>query len=141
MASIVIIASQINNNMSQLNIFLIDKDQSLLNNFKQNLDASGYNQVSAFNRATDSDIYLSRQQPDVVFLGNSLGYGLSMELLKCFRSVYPDTNVILMPDAESDRNMMRIANSVETKAEKLANYMLCVLDRLAAVKSSQRYCA
>jgi len=127
--------------MSQLNIFLIDRDQSLLNQFMLSLDASGYYNVNAFDRVTNSEIYLSREQPDVVFLGANLGYGLSMELLKCFRSVYPDTSVILMPDTEAEQNMMRIVNSTETKVEKLTRYMLCVLDRLSAVKRTELYCA
>lgn len=137
MALIVIMTTYITTKMNQLSIFLIDRDQSNLNDYQQSLDARGYNNVSIFNRATETAIYLANQ-PDVVFLGNNLGYELAIELLKCFRSVYPDTDVILLPCTQPQEDMMPGAKRYadrQAKPKYIVDYILCVLDRLSISKS------
>jgi len=122
--------------MNQLNIFLIGKDQSLLDNYQQGLNAHGYN-VTVFNRATETSIYLS-PLPDVVFLGANMGYELSIELMKCFRSASPKTEVIILPYMQTQDNVASLAKrytgSAESNAIYTIDYILCVLEPLSELK-------
>lgn len=123
--------------MEQLNIFLIDKDQASLDKYQLYLIAQGYKNVNIFNRATEYAIYMEHR-PDIVFLGNSLGYELGIELLKSFKSVYPDTDVILLPGPEYKGETLVMTNhynqSLSEKQEHILNYITCVLDRAVVVR-------
>lgn len=122
--------------MDQLNILLIDKDQSTLTKYQQLLQVYGYSNMKVIKYNTDADV-LSASQPDVVFLGNKLGYEMGMQLLKLFRSIYPGTDVILLPGFQYQHDMQishyRI-NDVSVKTDHILDYIISLLDRLTVIK-------
>jgi DNA-binding NtrC family response regulator len=123
--------------MEQLNIFLIDKDQVSLDSYQLFLNQQGYKNVTIFNRATEYALYMEHR-PDIVFLGNSLGYELGIELLKSFKSVYPATDVILLPGPEYKGETITTTNYefriLAGKTDHILNYITCVLDRMTVVR-------
>ncbi|MES2277075.1 MAG: response regulator [Bacteroidota bacterium] len=113
--------------MDALNIFLVDNDQYNLNLYRQYLGSQGYDEVSIFNNSTEYTIYMDHR-PNVVFLGNNLGQKLGLELLKSFKSVDPEIEVILLPDASHTTN--------GDMDSYVLDYMTGVLSRIRVINKS-----
>ncbi|QKJ29032.1 response regulator [Mucilaginibacter mali] len=116
--------------MDTLNIFLVDNDQYNLNLYRHFLGSLGYANVNIINNRTEHTIYMD-EKPDLVFLGNSLGQRSGLELLKSFRSVDPEIEVVMLPQPEhkvSAANYGGVDNYV-------LDYMSAIVDRAARVNT------
>lgn len=116
--------------MEALNIFLIDNDQHNLNLYRQFLATMGYVNVNVINNRTEHTIYMD-EKPDLVFLGNSIGQRSGLELLKSFRSVDPEIDVVMLPQPEhkvSPANFGGVDNYV-------LDYMSAIVERAASANA------
>jgi DNA-binding NtrC family response regulator len=127
------IAFQIHNVMNHLKIFIIDHSQANLDSYQQYLVGKGFSQVSVFNNHNQAAMYLE-QRPHIVFLGNSLGYQLGLELLRDFKKVDPDTDVILLPGPGSAGHL----DDMQQTDDYVLDYMITVLVKLSTIKKLLR---
>lgn len=110
--------------MEALNIFLVDNDQYSLNLYRQYLATLGYLNVNLINNRTEHTIYMD-EKPHLVLLGNTIGQRSGLELLKSFRSVDPEIDVVMLPQPEhkvSTANFGGIDNYV-------LEYMTAIVER------------